>query len=194
MQSHRWRSRSHKPGIAKEAALVSIPTKTATPTKTPSKKQRGPQIWSAVVSQDIPDAASDVASFPPLPTIPGSPSRESKAASTTTGSFHTAAVSPVLAITQKYSVTSDQLSSLTDSIEALKKENLKQKEEFEILLDDHKTIVHDAVVDGQAKLALYVKEVVPVSMERSYTASAYDLSRTANILNPNINLIGPMLS
>jgi hypothetical protein len=61
-------------------------------------------------------------------------------------------------------------------------------------LDDHKTIVHDAMVDGKAKLALYVKEVVAISMERSYTASAYDFSRTANILNANINLIGQMLS
>ena len=68
-------------------------------------------------------------------------------------------------ITQQPSVTSDQLSSLTDSIEALKKENLKQKEEFEILLDDHKTIVHDAMVDGQEKLALYVKEVFAMNME-----------------------------
>ena len=122
-------------------------------------------MWSAVVSQDIPDAASDVASFPALPTIPGSPSRKSKAASTTTGSFHTAAVSPISAITQQPSVTSDQLSSLTDSIEALKKENLKQKEEFKTLLEEHKTIVHDAMVEGQAQLALYVKEVVVVSME-----------------------------
>ena len=151
-------------------------------------------MWSAVVSQDIPNAASDVASFPALPTIPGSPSRESKATSTTTGSFHMAAVSPVSAITKKSSVTSDQLSSLTDSIEALKKENLKQKEEFKTLLDDHKTIVHGAMVDGQAKIALYVKEVVAISMERSYTASAYDLSHTANILNANITLIGKMIS
>ena len=106
---------------------------------------------------------------------PGSPSRESKAASTTTGSFHAEAVSPLSAITQQPSVTSDQLSSLTDSIEALKQQNLKQKE-------------------GQEKLALYIKEVVAVSMERSYTASDYDLSRTANILNFNINLIGQMLA
>jgi hypothetical protein len=56
-----------------------------------------------------------------------------------------------------------------------KEETLKQKEEFEILLDDHKTIVHNAMVEGQEKLALYVKEVVAVSMERSYTASAYGL-------------------
>ena len=62
-------------------------------------------------------------------------------------------------------ITSDQLSSLTDSIEVLKKENLKQKEEFEILLDNHKSIVHDAIVDVQEKLALYVKEVVAMSME-----------------------------
>ena len=151
-------------------------------------------MWSAVVSQDTPNTASNVASFPALPTIPGSPSRESKAASTTTGSFHTAAVSPVSAITQQPSVTLDQLSSLTDSIEALKKENLKQKEEFEILLDDHKTIVHDAMVDGQEKLALYVKKVVAMSMERSYTASAYDLSCTANILNANSTLIRKMIS
>jgi hypothetical protein len=95
---------------------------------------------------------------------------------------------------QQPSVTSDQLSSLTDSIEALKKENLKQKEDFETQLEEHKTIVNDAMVGGQEKLALYVKEVVAVSMERSYTASAYDLSRTANILNANINLIGQMIS
>ena len=106
-------------------------------------------MWYAVVSQDIPDAASDVTSFPSLPSIPGSPSRESKAASTSTGSFHTAAVSPVSSITQQHSVTSDQLSSLTDSINSLKKENMKQKEDFEILLDDHKTIVHNAMVEVQ---------------------------------------------
>ena len=105
-------------------------------------------MWSSVVSQDIPDAASKLASFPALPTTPGSPSRESKAASTSTGSFHTAAVSPISAIIQQPSVTSDQLSSLTDSIEALKKENLKQKEKFETLLEDHKTIVHNAMVNG----------------------------------------------
>jgi hypothetical protein len=88
-----------------------------------AKKQRGSQMWYAVVYQDIPDAASDAASVPSLPSIPGSPSRESKAASTSTGSFHTAAVSPVSPTTQQHSVTSDQLSSLTDLIEALKKEN-----------------------------------------------------------------------
>jgi hypothetical protein len=167
-----------------------------------AKKQKGQQLWSSVVSQDIPEAASDVASFPTLPSIPGSPSRESKAASkAATTSFHAEAVSPLSAITQQPSVTSDHLSSLTDSIEALKQENLKQKEEtlkqreeFEILLDDHKTIVHNAMVEGQEKLALYVREVVAVSMERSYTASAYDLSRTANILNSNINLLGEMLA
>ena len=166
-----------------------------------AKKQKGQQLWSSVVSQDTPDAASDVASFPALPSIPGSPSRESRAAPTTTGSFHAEAVSPLSAIVQQPSVTSDQLSSLTNSIEALKQENLKQKEEtlkqqeaFETLLDDHKTIVHNAMVEGQEKLALYVKEVVAVSMERSYTASAMDLSRTANILNSNINLIGEMLA
>ena len=96
-------------------------------------------MWSAVVSQDTPDAASDVASFPALLTIPGSPSRESKAASKAAStSFHAEAVSPLSAITQQPSVTSDQLSSLTDSIEALKKENQKQKEEFEIKLEEHK--------------------------------------------------------
>jgi hypothetical protein len=158
-------------------------------------------LWSLVVSQDIPDAASDVASFPTLPSIPGSPLREAKAASTTPGSFHAEAVSPLSEIAQQPSVTSDQLSFLTDLIEALKQENLKQKEEnlkqkeeFEILLDDHKTIVHNAMIEGKEKLALYVKEVVAVSMERSYTASAYDLSRTANILNANINLIGEFLA
>ena len=130
-----------------------------------AKKQKGQQLWSSVVSQDIPEAASDVASFPNLPSIPGSPSRESKAVSKAAStSFHAEAVSPLSAITQQPSVTSDQLSSLTDSIEALKQENLKQKEEtlkqrvaFETLFDNHKTVVHDAMVEGQEKLALYVK-------------------------------------
>ena len=122
-------------------------------------------MWSAVVSQDVPDAASNVASFPSLPSIPGSPPRESKAASTATGSFHTAAAPPISSITQQHSVTSDQLSSLTDSIEALKKENQKQKEEFEIKLEEHKTIVHDAMIEGQEQFAVYVKAVVGMSME-----------------------------
>ena len=125
-------------------------------------------MWSAVFSQNIPDATSNVASLRSLPSIPGSPSRESKAASTATGRFHTAAVSPVSSITQQHSVTSDQLSSITDSIEALKKENQKQKEEFEIKLEEHKTIVHDAMIEGQEKLAVYVKAVVGMSMERAY--------------------------
>ena len=51
---------------------------------------------------------------------------------------------------QQPSVTSDQLSSLTDSIEALKKENLQQKEDFELLLDEHKTIVHNEMLEGDA--------------------------------------------
>ena len=126
-------------------------------------------MWYALVSQDILDAASDVASFPSLPAIHGSPLRESKAASTSTGSFHTASVSPVSSITHQHSVTSDQLSSLTDSIEALKKENQKQKEEFETKLEEHKIIVHDEMIEGQEKLAVYVKAVVNMSMERAST-------------------------
>jgi hypothetical protein len=50
------------------------------------------------------------------------------------------------------------------------------------------------MIEGQGKLAVYVKKVVNMSMELAYTASAYDLSRTANILNANINHIGEMIS
>ena len=38
MQSHRWRSRSNEPVTTKEAALVPVPTKTATPTKASGKE------------------------------------------------------------------------------------------------------------------------------------------------------------
>ena len=124
LEEHEQRT-SHR----KRSSTSPSPNKNSNPNKkNQAKKLRGSQMWSAVVSQDIPDAASSVASFPALSTIPGSPSHESKAASTSTGSFHIAAVSPISSITHQHSVTSDQLSSLTDSIEAPKKENQKHKE------------------------------------------------------------------
>ena len=151
-------------------------------------------MWPVVASQDVPTAASNVTSFTPLPTIPGSPLRKSKAAPTSTSSFHTAEVSPLSSVTQQQSVTSEQLISLTNFIEALKKEKQKQKEDFDRQMEEHQALVHDALIDGQEKLACYVKAVVNMSMKISHTAFAYDLSRTANIFNTNMNQIGNMLS
>ena len=54
--------------------------------------------------------------------------------------------------------------------------------------------MHNALIEGQEKLAIYVKAVINMSMEQSHTASAYDLSRTTNVLNANMNQIGKLLS
>ena len=61
-------------------------------------------------------------------------------------------------------------------------------------MNEHQALVHDVLIDGQENIAIYVKAVVNMIMERYHTASAYDLSRTANILNANMNQIVNMLS